>query len=139
MRRESAGATAKPITETAVEAVRILMMIMTTIVSARAEAAINDARARRRGRAAAPWIATAAPGRGGVGGHDPAPGFAIVSERNPHSALGGAGAALVGVRNAFHGAEHRHVPGRVVVEARPGHRADRAAFAGGREGQVLSD
>ena len=64
---------------------------------------------------------------------------ASLSEGDADAAPGGADAALVGHRNAFHRTEQRDVPGGVIIEAGAEHRTHRAALAGCREGKTLPD
>jgi len=51
--------------------------------------------------------------------------------------LGRSDAALVGRGHAFDRAKHRNIGADVIVETRAGHRADGAALAGCRKGEVL--
>src|SRR5947209_4155155 len=61
------------------------------------------------------------------------------SERDAEAALGAGGAALVGHRHALERAEQRDVLAGVIVDARAEHRADGAAAARRREGEVLPE
>src|SRR5215212_10312283 len=70
----------------------------------------------------------------------PAPSTpATLSECHADPTSGGADAALVGHRHAFHRTEQRDVLGGVVVEAGTEHRTHRAALAGCRERKTLPD